>query len=59
VCALGWILERAFELNNPLAPAMSWLAPPPGWVIASVCVAGSMSICVLYQRRRGNRTASA
>ena len=58
-CALGWILERAFQLNNPLAPAMNWLAPPPGWVIASVCVAGGASICVLYQRRRGHRTASA
>ena len=47
VCALGWILERAFQLNNPLAPVVSWLAAPPAWLIACVCIASAASVGLL------------
>ena len=49
-CALGWILERAFNLANPLQPVVDWLAAPPQWLITSVCVASGASIIALCAR---------
>jgi len=49
-CALGWIVERAFGLANPLKPVVDWLAPPPAWFALSVCVASGVSLCVLLAR---------
>jgi HupE / UreJ protein len=46
-CALGWILERAFGLSNPLAPVANWLAPPPFWFVLSMCLASAVSVCIL------------
>ena len=43
-CAVGWILERAFELTNPLAPVVNWLAAPPAWLVATVCVGSALSV---------------
>lgn len=37
-CAIGWILERAFDMANPLDPVANWLAPPPPWFTTSLCV---------------------
>jgi len=47
VCSLGWIAERAFQAPNPLEPLTSWLAAPPAWFVASVCVASAVSIALL------------
>ena len=46
-CALGWILERAFGLTNPLEPVAAWMAPPPFWFVLSMCVASAGSLCIL------------
>jgi len=32
-CAVGWVLERAFGLSNPLQPVVDWMAPPPLWFV--------------------------
>jgi hypothetical protein len=46
-CASGWILERAFEVANPLQHLMDWLAAPPEWLVLSVCSASVVSIALL------------
>ena len=47
VCATGWILERAFEIANPMQRLVDWLAAPPGWFILSGCFASAVSIVFL------------
>ena len=47
MCASGWVLERAFRLENPLAPVVNWLAAPPTWLIASICLASGVSVYLL------------
>ena len=50
-CALGWTLERAFGLANPLEPVANWLAPPPTWFGASLCAASAgLVLAVLTSR---------
>ena len=51
VCALGWILERAFRVANPLQPLVDWLAAPPVWLITAVCVASAVSIIRIRSQR--------
>jgi HupE / UreJ protein len=47
-CALGWIAERALQVANPLRPLADWMTAPPGWFIASFCLASGVSICLLF-----------
>jgi len=50
-CALGWTLERAFGLANPLEPVANWLAPPPTWFGALLCAASAgLVLAVLTSR---------
>jgi hypothetical protein len=51
-CALGWILERAFGLTNPLEPLATWMAPPPFWFVLSMCLASVVSLCILLVEPR-------
>ena len=51
VCASGWILERAFEVANPLQRWVDWLAAPPGWLVLSVCSASAVSVALLATYR--------
>jgi len=48
VCSLGWIAERAFQAANPLEPLVRWLAAPPAWLMASVCLASALSITLQF-----------
>jgi hypothetical protein len=48
-CALGWILERAFGMTNPLQSVADWMAPPPFWFAASVCLASFACLCLLLR----------
>lgn len=50
-CALGWILERAFALANPLQPVADWMAPPPSWFVVSAALASGVSLCILAGSR--------
>jgi hypothetical protein len=52
-CALGWIVERAFGLVNPLEPVANWLAPPPLWFAAALGLASGAVL--LYQLRPRSR----
>jgi len=56
-CAVGWILERAFGMPNPLQPVMDWMAPPPAWFALPVAVASGVALCILLlgARRRSPR----
>lgn len=49
LCAIGWILERAFELTNPLAPLVSWLAAPPTWLVTVVGAASVLSVGLILR----------
>jgi hypothetical protein len=59
VCALGWILERAFNLANPLAPVVDWLASPPAWLVAAICGASAPSIGLLFRGAPSCRTPTS
>ncbi len=56
-CAVGWILERAFGMPNPLQPVMDWMAPPPAWFALPIAVASGVALCILLlgARRRSPR----
>ena len=47
VCATGWILERAFEISNPLQNLLDWLAAPPAWLMLSACLSSAVSVVLL------------
>jgi hypothetical protein len=58
-CALGWIVERALGIRNPMAPLVNWLAPPPAWFVACLFVAAAVSVAVaVVQTLRPRLTAS-
>lgn len=57
-CALGWLLERAFGVANPLQSVADWLAPPPAWFAGALCTASAGALFVLASRWRWNRPAS-
>ena len=47
LCAVGWVLERAFGLANPLQPVADWMAPPPVWFALAMSLASVVALCVL------------
>lgn len=55
-CAVGWVVERAFGLGNPLQPVVDWMAPPPIWFVLSVALASAAAVWVLCV---GSRARSA
>jgi hypothetical protein len=57
-CATGWILERAFNLPNPLQHLVDWLAAPPNWLILTLCFLSAVSIVFLGARAPGESHSS-
>ena len=57
-CAVGWILERALGLTNPLQPVAEWMAPPPLWLVLSVGLASTVALCVLLVGFRSRSAGS-
>jgi hypothetical protein len=57
-CAVGWVVERAFGLGNPLQPVVDWMAPPPAWFVLSVSVASGVALCVLLAGSRSRSPES-
>jgi len=51
-CALGWILERAFGMANPLQSVAAWMAPPPTWFTVSVGFTSILALVALLRRFR-------
>jgi hypothetical protein len=56
-CAVGWVLERAFGLTNPLQPVADWMAPPPVWFALSVSLASGVALCILLGSRSRSRVS--
>lgn len=46
-CAVGWVLERAFGLANPLQPVVDWMAPPPTWFALAIALASGVALSLL------------
>ena len=57
-CAVGWVLERAFGLTNPLQPVADWMAPPPLWFALSVSLASGVALCILLLESRSRSRVS-
>ena len=57
-CAVGWVLERAFGLSNPLQPVVDWMAPPPLWLALSASLASCVAFCVLLVGSRSRSVVS-
>jgi hypothetical protein len=51
-CAIGWIMERAFGMSNPLQAIANWMAPPPIAFVVTVCVASAIAALMLLNRSR-------
>jgi hypothetical protein len=52
VCAIGWVVERAFGLTNPMQPVVDWMAPPPLWFVLSASLASCVALFVLLAGSR-------
>jgi hypothetical protein len=61
ICAVGWILERAFGLSNPLQPVVARMAPPPAWFVLPISLASAVALCILLvaSRSRSLQTSAA